>query len=64
MYVVIPMLLGITILKEPFSFKKLLGLLCAVAAIYFLSSAEHEHPEVPIGAHHHEEGLKQRDPSE
>lgn len=43
LYICIPVVLGITVLKEPVTAKKLLGLLFAVAAIYLLSSAEHEH---------------------
>jgi len=53
MYVVIPMILGVTLLKEPLTFKKVLGLVCAMAAIYFLSSAEHEHE--PVATAHIEE---------
>ncbi len=42
LYVVLPIVLGITILKEPVTPKKALGLILAVSAIYVLSSAEHE----------------------
>eukprot|EP00027_Filamoeba_sp_ATCC50430_P011246 CAMPEP_0168562276 /NCGR_PEP_ID=MMETSP0413-20121227/12037_1 /TAXON_ID=136452 /ORGANISM="Filamoeba nolandi, Strain NC-AS-23-1" /LENGTH=128 /DNA_ID=CAMNT_0008593693 /DNA_START=265 /DNA_END=648 /DNA_ORIENTATION=+ len=42
LYVVVPILLGVTVLKEPVTPKKAVGLFLAVIAIYILSTAEEE----------------------
>jgi len=45
LYVCVPVVLGIALLHEEVTSTKMIGLMSAIAAVYLLSSAEHEHEE-------------------
>jgi len=56
LYVVIPAILGVLILKEPITTRKVIGLFLAITALYLLSSSE---PHVPNELSKIEEGRKE-----
>jgi len=46
LYILVPALLGVVILKEPLSSRKVIGVLLALLAMYFLSTSDNS-PHVP-----------------